>query len=72
MIAGDSPWPVAGRSSPTITLGYYAHFVPEAGSQGRTAIDGLPGGGEVSMPVRTPQRATMENKGEQAGWLREC
>jgi len=30
-------------SSPTITLGYYAHFMSEAGSKGRTAIDGLLG-----------------------------
>ncbi|NEC89947.1 hypothetical protein G3I71_30015 [Streptomyces sp. SID12501] len=33
----------AGDSSPVITLGYYAHFMPEAGSKGRTAIDGLLG-----------------------------
>ncbi|POX58587.1 integrase [Streptomyces sp. Ru62] len=26
--------PRLGQSSPTITLGYYAHFVPEAGSRG--------------------------------------
>jgi hypothetical protein len=32
-----------GHSSPAITLGYYAHFMPEAGSRGRTAIDGLSG-----------------------------
>ncbi|MPY44632.1 hypothetical protein FNH04_33440 [Streptomyces phyllanthi] len=32
-----------GHSSPAVTLGYYAHFMPEAGSQGRTAIDGLLG-----------------------------
>lgn len=32
-----------GRSSPAVTLGYYAHFMPEAGSKGRTAIDGLLG-----------------------------
>ncbi|WP_373317478.1 integrase [Streptomyces glebosus] len=30
-----------GHSSPAVTLGYYAHFMPEAGSKGRTAIDGL-------------------------------
>ncbi len=30
-----------GHSSPTITLGYYAHFMPEAGSKGRGTIDGL-------------------------------
>ncbi|MDX2934759.1 site-specific integrase [Streptomyces ipomoeae] len=42
--AGESVVTVArwlGHSSPTITLGYYAHFMPEAGSKGRTAIDGL-------------------------------
>ncbi|PNG17923.1 integrase [Streptomyces cahuitamycinicus] len=32
-----------GHSSPAVTLGYYAHFMPEAGSKGRTAIDGLLG-----------------------------
>ncbi|MFF4170707.1 hypothetical protein [Streptomyces sp. NPDC001744] len=32
-----------GHSSPTITLGYYAHFMPEAGSKGRGTIDGLLG-----------------------------
>jgi integrase len=32
-----------GHSSPAITLGYYAHFMPEAGSKGRTALDGLLG-----------------------------
>ncbi|MEN8654332.1 tyrosine-type recombinase/integrase [Streptomyces sp. 21So2-11] len=36
-----------GHSSPTITLGYYAHFMPEAGSKGRAALDGLIGQGEV-------------------------
>ncbi|TXS58191.1 integrase [Streptomyces sp. me109] len=30
-----------GHSSPAITRGYYAHFMPEAGSNGRAAIDGL-------------------------------
>jgi hypothetical protein len=29
-----------GHSSPAVTLGYYAHFMPEAGSKGCTAIDG--------------------------------
>jgi hypothetical protein len=43
------------RSSPAITLGYYAHFVPEAGSEGRTAIDGLLGSGEIGRPAETPQ-----------------
>ncbi|MFJ1532810.1 tyrosine-type recombinase/integrase [Streptomyces mirabilis] len=32
-----------GHASPAITLGYYAHFMPEAGNKGRTAIDGLIG-----------------------------
>lgn len=27
------------RSSPVITLGYYAHFMPEAEAKGRTAVD---------------------------------
>ncbi|MFE2516020.1 integrase [Streptomyces mirabilis] len=31
------------HSSPTVTLGYYAHFTPEAGSKGRTVIDGMLG-----------------------------
>ncbi|MFE9308206.1 tyrosine-type recombinase/integrase [Streptomyces sp. NPDC006706] len=44
--AGESVVTLArwlGHSSPTVTLGYYAHFMPEAGSKGRTAIDGLLG-----------------------------
>ncbi|WP_306308368.1 tyrosine-type recombinase/integrase [Streptomyces sp. NL15-2K] len=32
-----------GHSSPAFTLGYYSHLMPEAGSKGRTAIDGLLG-----------------------------
>ncbi|MEU0822581.1 tyrosine-type recombinase/integrase [Streptomyces mirabilis] len=30
-----------GHSSPTITLDYYAHFMPEAGGKRRGAIDAL-------------------------------
>ncbi|NUR02958.1 MAG: integrase [Streptomyces sp.] len=44
--AGESVVTLArwlAHSSPAITLGYYAHFMPEAGSKGRTAIDGLLG-----------------------------
>ncbi|MEU0969894.1 integrase [Streptomyces sp. NPDC005917] len=44
--AGESVVTVArwlGHSSPAITPGYYAHFMPEAGSKGRTATDGLLG-----------------------------
>jgi hypothetical protein len=48
------PW--LGRSSPAITVGYYAHFMPEAGSKERTAVDGLlSGSGEHCMPVETPR-----------------
>lgn len=32
-----------GHSSTAITLGYNAHFIPEAGNQGRGIIDGLLG-----------------------------
>ncbi len=44
--AGESVVTLArwlGHSSPAITLGYYAHFMPEAGSKGRGIIDGLLG-----------------------------
>lgn len=30
-----------GRSSPAVTLGYYAHFMPGAGSKARAVIDGM-------------------------------
>ncbi|MEU5083086.1 MULTISPECIES: tyrosine-type recombinase/integrase [Streptomyces] len=45
--AGESVVTLArwlGHSSPAVTLGYYAHFMPEAGTKGRTAIDRLLGG----------------------------
>ncbi|MET9507801.1 tyrosine-type recombinase/integrase [Streptomyces flavidovirens] len=44
--AGESVVTLArwlGHSSPAVTLSYYAHFMPDAGSKGRTAIDGLLG-----------------------------
>ncbi|THA64570.1 integrase [Streptomyces sp. A0958] len=44
--AGESVVTLArriGRPSPAITLGYYVHFMPEAGSKGRGTIDGLLG-----------------------------
>lgn len=44
--AGESVVTLAqrlGRSSPTITLGYYAHFMPQAGNRGRAVIDGFLG-----------------------------
>ncbi|MEU1572395.1 integrase [Streptomyces collinus] len=42
--AGESVVTVArwlGHSSPTITLGYYAHSCRRPEAKGRTAIDGL-------------------------------
>ncbi|MFF8444107.1 hypothetical protein ACF07U_24970 [Streptomyces californicus] len=53
--AGESVVTLArwlGHSSPAITLGYYAHFMPEVGSKGRGAIDGLLGerGGSACRP----------------------
>lgn len=42
--AGESVVTLArwlGHSSPTITLDHYAHFMPEAGDRGRSAIDAL-------------------------------
>ncbi|MFJ4790739.1 tyrosine-type recombinase/integrase [Streptomyces sp. NPDC088794] len=42
--AGESVVTLArwlGHSSPTITLDFYAHFMPEAGGKGRGAIDAL-------------------------------
>ncbi|MFF8616799.1 hypothetical protein ACF07K_29690, partial [Streptomyces sp. NPDC015350] len=44
-----------GHSSPAITLGYYAHFMSEAGGKGRGAIDGLLGERGDGMPIETPQ-----------------
>ncbi|MGW6740730.1 tyrosine-type recombinase/integrase [Streptomyces sp. NPDC055025] len=44
--AGESVVTLArwlGHSSPTITLDFYAHFMPEAGGKGRGAIDALLG-----------------------------
>jgi hypothetical protein len=42
--AGESVVTLArwlGHSSPTITLDHYAHFMPDAGTKGRTAINAL-------------------------------
>ncbi|MEU6017439.1 site-specific integrase [Streptomyces sp. NPDC047515] len=61
--AGESVVTLArwlGHSSPAITLGYYAHFMPEAGSKGRGTIDGLLGEREDRLASRnspdSPQR----------------
>ncbi|WP_329558934.1 site-specific integrase [Streptomyces uncialis] len=46
--AGESVVTLArwlGHSSPTVTLSYCAHFMPEAGARGRTVIDGVLGSG---------------------------
>lgn len=56
--AGESVVALArrlGRSPPAITLGYYAHLMPEAGSKGRGTVDGLLGErGGISLPAETP------------------
>ncbi|MEV8457614.1 tyrosine-type recombinase/integrase [Streptomyces sp. NPDC052095] len=61
--AGESVVTLArwlGHPSPSITLGYYAHFMPEAGNKGRSIIDGLLGerGGSACRPNSpdSPQR----------------
>ncbi|QES53609.1 hypothetical protein DEJ51_04540 [Streptomyces venezuelae] len=43
-----------GRSSPVITRGYYAHFMPEAG-KGPGTLDGLLGSGVPGVPAGTPR-----------------
>jgi hypothetical protein len=56
--AGESVVTLArwlGHSSPAITLGYYAHFMPEAGSKGRGAIDGLLGSGGGACRPKLPR-----------------
>lgn len=56
--AGESVVTLArwvGHSSPAITLGYYAHFMPEADSKGRGTIDSLLGSGETGSPAEAPQ-----------------
>ncbi|MPY50371.1 tyrosine-type recombinase/integrase [Streptomyces sp. K1PN6] len=56
--AGESVVTLArwlGHSSPAITLGYYAHFMPEAGDKGRAVIDGLLGKqGELHASRNSP------------------
>nr|WP_239475466.1 hypothetical protein [Streptomyces sp. CS131] len=56
-----------GHSSPAITLGYYAHFMPEAGSKGRGTIDGLLGKGGASacrpkLPRFSPAPSTGDSR----------
>ncbi len=47
-----------GHSSPTVTLGYYAHFMSEAGSKRRTAVDGLLGRrGDLHVGRNSPPRS---------------
>ncbi|MFJ7068633.1 integrase [Streptomyces sp. NPDC101115] len=56
--AGESVVTLArwlGRSSPTITLDHYAHFMPEAGGQGRAAVDTL----LRVVPEQTPGVLTL-------------
>jgi len=66
MEAGESVVTLArwlGHSSPAVTLGYYAHFMPEAGSKGRTALTDCSGGREICMPVETPQILPRGDRG---------
>lgn len=49
-----------GHSSPAITLGYYSHFVPDAGSKGRGTIDGLPGERGARLASRKLPRFSPE------------
>ncbi len=56
-----------GDSSPAITRGYYAHFMPEAGSKGRGTIDGLLGKGGASarrpkLPGFSPAPSTGDSR----------
>lgn len=56
-----------GNSSPAITLGHYAGFVPEAGSKGRGTIDGLLGKGGASahwpkLPRFSPAPLTGDSR----------
>ncbi|GAA3249316.1 tyrosine-type recombinase/integrase [Streptomyces lavendulae] len=39
-----------GHSSPTTTLDHYAHFMPQAGGNGRAAIDALLGTAPEYIP----------------------
>lgn len=51
--AGESVVTLArwlGRSSPTITLDHYAHFMPEAGGKGCAAVDALLGTVPAYLP----------------------
>ncbi len=66
--AGESVVTLArwlGHSSPVITLGYYAHFMPEAGSKGRGAIDGLLGkGGASARQSKLPRFCPASSTGD--------
>ncbi|MCZ4123674.1 tyrosine-type recombinase/integrase [Streptomyces sp. H39-S7] len=65
--AGESVVTLArwlGHSSPAVTLGYYAHFMPEAGSKGRTAIDELLEGRGSGRAAETPQILPRVDFGE--------
>ncbi|MET8563847.1 transposase [Streptomyces flaveolus] len=71
--AGESVVTLArwlGHSSPAVTLGYYAHFMSEAGSKGRTAIDGLLGRQGDEGASRTPQILPRADRGLSPGLQR--
>lgn len=59
-----------GHSSPVITLGYYAHFMPEAGSKGRTAIDGPLGRqGDLYASTKLPRFSPGLMTGNSRSWV---
>lgn len=77
-----------GHSSLAITLGYYVHFMPKAGSKGRGTIEELLGEqGErhaAGTPARSPASSTIDSrrstskklsvdcKAVEMGGLRKC
>ncbi|GAA2508159.1 hypothetical protein GCM10010393_46220 [Streptomyces gobitricini] len=77
-----------GLSSLAITLGYYAHFMPEAGGKRHGTADGLLGGGGTGLPAGTPRilpgvvdrgprlcaptKPSVDGKAEEMGGLEKC
>jgi len=66
----ELPWARwLGHSSPAITLGYYAHLMPEAASKGRTAIDGLLGRqGDLHVGRNSPDSPQGWRRANPAVW----
>lgn len=88
--AGESVVALArwlGHSSPVITLGYYAHFMPEAGSKGRGTTVCLGAGRPARQPklprfspapltgdscLYAPEESSVDCKAEEMGGLGKC